>query len=55
MNGWDNGSYLAVLRWARETGCVWDSQTRDVARNYLGYRDNFGNTVEGLSHLYMTP
>ena len=35
--------HLETLRWARENGCPWDVETRDVAAAKLGYTDDFGN------------
>ena len=37
---------MEVLRWARENGCPWDAETRDLAAAELGYTDDLGNLVD---------
>ena len=31
------GGHLEVLKWARENGCPWDEETRELAAEELGY------------------
>ena len=38
-----------MLRWARENGCPWIAETRDRAAAELGYTDDLGNLVDGVS------
>ena len=32
-----------MLRWARENGCPWDSNTKEYAAERFGYTDDFAN------------
>ena len=38
--------HVEVLRWARESGCPWDAETRYCAAAEHGYTDDLGNLVD---------